>query len=273
MKTLRLLLALVLVAALPLAADAVSPNDARSSSRYLVIQYPFSTTASISGGNVATLPAGMRLVDVVVYQNAAGTGGTSWVATPKRNTTALVSTAGGFTLAAGATKVTNSSPSPLGVLSLPSGGTRPVIAKAASASGTITVSASITDGQSVTVAGRTYTARTAPTNAVTEWTLSGTANTDATRLAALINADPGAGVVATPAAAVVTVKAKPAGALGNTLGLSKSGAQLAVSGANLTGGFDYRSANGDLVTMDITLTGTYTVAVSGVVTLYFEPLY
>lgn len=251
-------------------ADAADARNPRSPSRYLVLNYPFSTTTSISGARVAVLPAGMKLACVVVCQNAAGTGGTSWAATPRANGTALVSTAGGFTLAAGASKVTSSARCPLGEISLPSGGTRPVIAGNVNATGTITVSASITDGQLVTIGGITYTAKTAA-GGPREFTLSGVANTDAARLAAIVNADPGSPVVASVSTNVVTIAAKATGTNGNAITLTKTGAQLAVSGAVLSGGADARSSPATLVTMDVTLTGSYSVAVSGVVTLYFDP--
>lgn len=100
----------------------------KSPLRYVIQTFTFSTTANISASQVGVVPpSGATLVDIVVAQSAAGVGGTSWVATPKINGVALDTTDGGFTLAAGANKSTNTVLSKMGALTNPAGGTRPVI--------------------------------------------------------------------------------------------------------------------------------------------------
>lgn len=249
----------------------VNPQTGRSVMRQQVFTYTFSTTSSISGALVGVLPQqGMILKDVVVAQAGAGVGGTSWTATPKRDGTALVSTPGGFTLAAGASKATNTAGSPLGALSLPSGGTRPVIAPFGAASQTITVG-TLSAGNAVTIDGVTFTAR-ASGAVFSEFNIGGTATDSATALAAAINLHPWISVRATSSGAVVTVTARRPGTWGNSLALSQT-ANYTLGASTLAGGFDLEASGGDILTMDVTLSGTYTGAVSGIVQLYFEPMY
>jgi hypothetical protein len=104
-----------------------SGMHAKSALRYHVQSYTFSTTAAITNATIGVCPPGGAVLrDVVLGQNAVGVGGTSWTATPKKNGTALVSTPGGFTLAAGTNKATNVARAPV-VLANPTGGTRPVL--------------------------------------------------------------------------------------------------------------------------------------------------
>ncbi len=269
-KLFRFLLLSILL--LPAAALA-QPNlqNGRSVQRHQVFTYSFSTTSNISGALVGVLPqSGMVLRDVIVVQSDAGVGGTSWVATPKRATVALDSTDGGFTLAAGALKATNTAASPLEVLPLPSGGTRPAIKGNLAATQTITVG-TLSAGNAVTIDGVTFTARTSGASGW-DFNIGGTPTDSATNLTTMINAHPGIGVRATSAAAVVTVTARRSGTVGNAIALSQT-ANYTLGGSTLAGGYDAISTAGDLVTMDVTLTGTYTGAVSGLVQLYFEPAY
>lgn len=247
----------------------------KSPLRYFPCTYTFSTTASVTAAQVCVLPPGGAILrDVVVYQNAAGTGGTSWTAAPKRATVALTSTNGGFTLAAGASKVTNAALSKMGALTNPTGGTRPVLSGDVAATGTVTITAGISAGQTVTVQGVVFTAAASGATG-NQFNVGADQNAAATNLAAAINASASnavkGSVTATAATNVVTITARQPGTNGNALTLAVSGANLSASGSTLAGGFNAWSSGGELVTVDITLVGTYTVAVSGVVELYFEP--
>jgi hypothetical protein len=123
--------AALVIATAPAPALAVGQTPAgmhiRSPLRYVNLVYNFSTTANITAQVLGVCPPGGGVVkDVVLGQAAAGVGGTSWTATPKKNGTALVSTPGGFTLAAGANKATNVANTPAAFTN-PSGGTRPIL--------------------------------------------------------------------------------------------------------------------------------------------------
>lgn len=99
------------------------------------------------------------------------------------------------------------------------------------ASGTVTVAANNTTITSVTVAGTVLTAGVA-------FAIGGSATITATNISNAINANTtlnALGIVATSAAGVVTVQAP--GVSGNAVTLARVGADLAVSGATLTGGF------------------------------------
>lgn len=280
MKKIVMLLVALCLGTVASAQVSGGPFDTKSPLRYHVLRYTFSTTANIVGATVGTLPPGGAVLrDVVITQIGAGVGGTSWTATPKRATLALSSTDGGFTLAAGALKTTNTAASPMGSLTNPTGGTRPVVKGHVAATGTVTITAGITAAQTVTIGGVTFTA--VASGATGDQFNIGASETEAAaNLAAAINASrtasartyPVAGdVVATSAAGVVNVTAKVAGAAGNALTLAASGANVSVSAGTLTGGFDPLSTGGEFVTMDITLSGAYSGAVSGEVVLFFEP--
>lgn len=108
------------------------------------------------------------------------------------------------------------------------------------ATGTITLSG-VTAGQTVTVDGLVYTAVTGTAANFTQFSIDGATDTlDAAALAAAINARENARdtqkVTATPAAAVVTVRALADGTAGNSIPLVKNGAGITVSGAALAGG-------------------------------------
>jgi hypothetical protein len=273
MKTLRLILALALLAGAS-HVSAVDPENKRSTSRYMIMNYTFSaTTSDITDALVGVLPPGMILRDVVVAQASAGTGGTSWVAIPKKAGNALTSTNGGFTQAAGSSKVTNTAASPLRALSLPSGGTRPVIQKTANASGTVTVQAALSNNETTTICGITYTAKTSGATGLLEFNIGADENADGLALQALVNNHPSSPCIARGAGAAQTIVARNTGSAGNALGLAESGSGFVVSGANLTGGLDFKSAGGEIVTVTIDITGSYSPAVTGVVSLYFEPSY
>lgn len=111
------------------------------------------------------------------------------------------------------------------------------------ASGTVTFSVAVpTAGETVTIAGQAITFR-ATADVDDEWEVAIGADlaTTAANLAALINKQRqefgiANGVIATSAAGVVTVKS--AGTAGNAVTLAEAGANIAVSGATLTGGTD-----------------------------------
>lgn len=111
------------------------------------------------------------------------------------------------------------------------------------ASATLTFSTAVpTANETVTVNGKVFTFKAA--NAVTDpyhVAIGGTLNDTATNMAAAINKhrqDFGVanGVIASVSGAVVTVKS--AGTAGNAVTLAEAGANIAASGANLTGGTD-----------------------------------
>lgn len=111
------------------------------------------------------------------------------------------------------------------------------------ASATLTFSTAVpTADETVTVNGKVFTFKAA--NAVTDpyhVAIGGTLNDTATNMAAAINKhrqDFGVanGVIASVSGAVVTVKS--AGTAGNAVTLAEAGANIAASGANLTGGTD-----------------------------------
>lgn len=145
------LLAALLVPTLAFGQGArrdVTPLNAR----YFTITTPIQTVAA--GAPIANLlasaPADGRLVDVIVYQISAGTGGTSFTVDVKHPSgTSMLSTLPVITLASGADKVTDAS----GRLALPSGWTRPVVKT--------TADAQVTRGQRIqlaTVETGTYSA-------------------------------------------------------------------------------------------------------------------
>lgn len=106
------------------------------------------------------------------------------------------------------------------------------------ASATITVATPI-DGDTVTIQGVVFTARTAATLA-NEFTIGATNTDTATNLAAIITASASSAVdkevLATASAAIVTLTAQVGQTTGNAYTLTSSGATLAVSGATFSGG-------------------------------------
>lgn len=123
--------------------------------------------------------------------------------------------------------------------------------KSAVATGTLTIAAgNAADGDTVTINGTAYTFKTSLSGAANQ-VLIGSANTDTcNNLAAAINLADGAGttygsvttrigiVTASVASNIVTFTAAIRGAVGN-YALAKSGANLTLSGAAMTGGVDY----------------------------------
>lgn len=104
------------------------------------------------------------------------------------------------------------------------------------ATGTATFS-TIVAGNTVTIAGITFTAAVSPANAL-EFALGADDTAAAAALAAAVNAYNYAtqSVTATSAAAVVMFRAVLAGTAGNAITLAKVGAPISVSAATLTGG-------------------------------------
>jgi hypothetical protein len=167
------------LASVALAAGAgTSKNfDARSPLRYDVVPYAVSGTASVTAYPLGTCPPGGAILrDIIVSQTTAGVAGHHWVATPKKNGTALVTTSPGFTLAAGAAKTTNVLVRPV-LLTNPTGGTRPVLDAAqvtcaegdvfttdvtltgVYATGTATLTAGLATGQKVTLSAHDFVAK------------------------------------------------------------------------------------------------------------------
>lgn len=111
------------------------------------------------------------------------------------------------------------------------------------ATGTVTFSTAVpTAGETVTINGDVFTFRAlADVDQPYEVAIGATLTETATNLKNAINANrmnfgvPG-GVIATSAAGVVTVKSP--GTAGNAVSLAEAGANIAVSGANLSGGTD-----------------------------------
>lgn len=110
------------------------------------------------------------------------------------------------------------------------------------ATGTLTFSTAVpTAAETATIAGKVITFRAAADPDEDEVTIGATLNATAANLAAFINAhrnDFGVagGVTASAAGAVVTVRSP--GTAGNAVTLAEAGANIAASGANLTGGTD-----------------------------------
>lgn len=172
--------AALLLSAMP--AAAVGPVSAsymhpKSPLRYKVLGGTFSATADVTATLLGVCPpGGAKVKDVVISQAAAGVAGLSWTITPKKSGTSIVTTAGGFTLAAGANKVTNLTNRPV-TLSLPTGGTRPILdaTKVACAggeafsfdvdlvgvyaTGTATLSADLASDEKVTLSSHDFVAK------------------------------------------------------------------------------------------------------------------
>jgi hypothetical protein len=105
--------------------------------------------------------------------------------------------------------------------------------KADNRSATVTL-ASVTAGQTVTIGGVTFTAITGTSTSLVQFDVSGDDTADAAALVAKANAHPylREQLVASSALGVVTLRQLPFGPP-RTLGLSKSGAGITVSGATL----------------------------------------
>lgn len=120
-------------------------------------------------------------------------------------------------------------------------------AGSASATGTVTFSTAVpSDGDTVTINGQAITFVTAGASGM-EIEIPGTIGATATALANFINDNTTAlGVSATVAAAVTTITANDPGETGNSITLAKSGTNIAVSGATLTGGTDITETVADV---------------------------
>jgi hypothetical protein len=109
------------------------------------------------------------------------------------------------------------------------------------ASGTYTFSTAVpTAGETVTINGKVITFRTAADPALNEVTIGATLTATAANLVAFVNKHRndfgGPQVTATNAAGVVTLKSP--GVAGNAVTTTEAGANIAASGATLTGGTD-----------------------------------
>lgn len=125
----------VVAAALVLAPPSASANARGATITTQMIspasaaRYVYTLTGSVNAvanGNVVSVwtPFAARLVDLIVYQQTAGTGGTSFTVDVKTaGGTSLLATLPVQTLASGADKLADAK----GALALPSGWTRPVI--------------------------------------------------------------------------------------------------------------------------------------------------
>lgn len=127
MKT--ILLALALIPSLALAnvqRDIVTTAKISPSSPARYVFWQSWCTAAANGTTCHAsypYPGGARVVDLIVYQHAAGAGGTSFTVDVKNGATSLLSTLPVVTFASGADKVTDAR----GNLALPAGWTRPVL--------------------------------------------------------------------------------------------------------------------------------------------------
>jgi hypothetical protein len=107
----------------PITTGRISRSTA---ARYVFWVPPWFTVANGSTPARFVYPyaAGARLVDVLVYQVAAGTVGTSWTLNVRNAAgTSLLTTTATLTLASGANQTTDAK----GAVALPSGWTRPVL--------------------------------------------------------------------------------------------------------------------------------------------------
>jgi len=106
------------------------------------------------------------------------------------------------------------------------------------ATATITSTGSAANDETMVVNGVTFTGKTSGASG-DQFNISGTVATQATNIAAAINASSSAGVAsvtATSALGVVTLTADVPGVVGNAMTLSEALANVVVSGANFTGG-------------------------------------
>lgn len=128
-----------------------------------------------------------------------------------------------------------------------------LVSDGAKATGTITIATQPTNGQTITVNGKTVTFRTALTGSGIEVLIGANAAGTATNLAAVLNAsvDPAIAVADYSAAAsVVTVTYGARGTAGNsfTIATGTAGASVTVSGATLSGGVAVTKARVDVTT-------------------------
>lgn len=143
------------------------------------------------------------------------------------------------------------------------------------ATGTVTFSGTGAADDTITVAGVAYVMKAVPASAH-QVDIGVDAATSAANLSAAINAGAGSGsaygagtvanpsVTATVAGAVVTVHAKTAGTAGNAITLAKSGTDIAVSGAVLSGGTGSSFVVGDDYTVNADF-GTITILEGGAI--------
>lgn len=114
---------------------------------------------------------------------------------------------------------------------------------AAKASGTVTVSGTVSADDVITLQGVALTAKASPANEA-QWQASTTKATAAASLASVINAHSTLSKIVSASASsatnpVVTITALQDGTLGNSITLVKTtGTNLAVSGATFSGGVD-----------------------------------
>lgn len=109
------------------------------------------------------------------------------------------------------------------------------------ASGTITFTGNPVNNETLDINGVTFTAKTSGATG-DQFNIGSGAAANASALAAAINASTTAGIVGTVyasvSAGVITITAAAPGAAGNLIALTESMTNVAVSGANLTGGSD-----------------------------------
>lgn len=107
------------------------------------------------------------------------------------------------------------------------------------ATGAFTFTGLPSDAETLTINGVTFTARTSGATG-DEFNIGADATATATNMAAAVNASVTAGIVgvvsATSAAGVVTITSVVGGFVGNSIPITESMTNLAVSGALLTGG-------------------------------------
>lgn len=133
--------ALALFAAPALADGTNQSFDPRSPLKYITCSVNVGATASATGIVLCGVQAPGRIVDIQLYQAAAGVGGTSWSVALLKNVTTVTTTAGVLALAGGVNTFVQTAASPdiangLSAVALPSGATRPVLSTTAA---TVTV--------------------------------------------------------------------------------------------------------------------------------------
>lgn len=125
-----------------------------------------------------------------------------------------------------------------GTFQLYNGSSTPPVNSTA-ATGTITLSSTgPADGNTVVIGGQTFTFKTTP-SAATDIQIDGGANNTTTAASAVTKINANSTVVsATSALGVITLTARTTGTAGNAITLTKVGANIAVSGATLSGAVD-----------------------------------
>jgi hypothetical protein len=123
------------------------------------------------------------------------------------------------------------------------------------ATGTMTIVTNLTQGQTITIAGKTITFKAIPTSGLDEVLIGATVAATAANLAAFLSSvtvatDAALGLLnGSAAGAIVTITADNKGVAGNVaIATGTAGVSVTTSGATLTGGVDGAPARVDVVT-------------------------